>query len=160
MKKPNYVVTLILAGVILYFAVQAHFGFVLAFLVPVLLVYYIVGVIQLIRRPAERRQRAVRMTVWLAVIAVSGCMQGYWAHAARAAADAVAKAVLAFKSSAGTYPQTLADVHIDEAQLADRWMLRYRLSEGKPQLSYASTYLPLDGYEFDFDNGKWVLNSY
>jgi hypothetical protein len=159
-KLKKYFGTLLFAAITAYFTTQNHFGFVLAFLAPVLLIYFVIGLILLLRRPVERRQRAIRMGIWFLVL-VAGCvMQHYWATAARQQGNAVAQAVQAFQAHTGRYPQTLADVHIDAAGLEDRWMLSYRLVDGKPMLDYASTALPMDVYAFDFGSGKWVLDSY
>lgn len=160
MQSPPHLITGVLAGIVAYFAVQNHFGFVVGLLLPILLIYFVVGFIRLFLRKEGRRPRATRMAIWLTVLVAGVAMQGHWAKAAREECDAAARAVRAFKAQTGNYPQALTDVHIDADKLSQRWMLSYRLIDGKPLLAYTSTWMPMDAYAFDFDDGSWKLNSY
>ncbi len=101
MKTSDYAKTLILVAVVLFVAFQSDFGFVVLFLLPILFVWFIVGIVLMVRRPQERQRRAIRMAIWASTLVIIGTVQGHRADAARAEANGVVRALIEYKALNG-----------------------------------------------------------
>lgn len=160
MKAAPYIKTFLPVAVLLFFAVQRGNGFPLVILLLLFLLYLIYSAVRMVMRPAERKDRSVRLAVWVAALVLGGGIQGYWSLATRNAAELAVQKVAAYRKSTGTYPATLRDAGLDDTQLKDKWRLRYSLKDGKPALSYPASFMPLALYEYDFDSSSWKENIY
>jgi hypothetical protein len=145
----------LLAGVV---TAQKHTGFLIPLFIAALLLWWAIAwsAARLVGRPSPGwRRRVLRFGLWAIALGLSGAVHAYWSQAARAQADAVASAVLAYKSRAGSFPASLEQVGLDEIRLRHDWMLGYAFADGRPSLFYAATFTMFDGYAYDFEQRRW-----
>lgn len=159
MKPSDYAKTAVLAALVLIVALQKFAGFVVLLLVPVFAVSALYSAVRMVRRPAERKTRAVRLGIWAATLILAGAVQAHRGSAARNNAEAVARAVLAHKAGTGAFPATLGEIGLDGRKLDAAWGIRYFLREGKPVLAYPATFMPLTTLDYDFETRTWRLNA-
>jgi hypothetical protein len=160
MKTSNYIKTGILAAIVLFFTVQQGYGTLALTLLLVFIFVLLFNLIQMVRKPAQRKLRGIRMGVWFVVLSVAMAVQSHRAGGTKKEADKVVSTVLEYKTRMGAYPANLKDVGLDEAALDREWDIRYFMSEGKPVLAYPNTFIPLTSIEYDFDKRAWQENSY
>lgn len=160
MQLISYAKTLILAAIVLFLTLPKNGGFWLVLATLFFALWALYNLVRLILKPVERRARVMRVAIWIAVLAVAGAMQAYWANASRDHASAAAKALLAYKSRTGSYPSTLVELGLDEQALKNEWRLGYKLRDGKPELNYPASLMPLTMYEYDFATKQWKANVY
>ena len=160
MKPAHNIKTFVLVGMTLALTLQKGSGFLLVLLLPFFLIYLIVNVAIMIRRPAERKGRCIRLAIWSVAFVLAGAVQIYWSSGCRSNADLVVQKVLAYKENSGTYPANLRDVGLDHMELQKKWALRYSVKEGNPKLTYPAPVMPLTVYEYDFETLAWRQNAY
>lgn len=160
MKLSPKVKMLIPVAIVLLFTLPMGGGIWFALSLFVFIPWALYNLVRLGLKPAERKVRAVRLGIWMAVLAVAGATQGYWENALRTHADAAAASLLAYKNRTGSYPENLDGAGLSENALRDEWKIRYRLVEGKPQLYYSGSFMPLTVYEYDFETRTWKTNAY
>jgi hypothetical protein len=147
-------------AVFLFFALRKGGGFLFVFMVPVFTMVVLYHLFKMVRHSENRVVRGVKVALWVACFIGVGTVQSYWAHESRHAADAAAFAVAAYKSRHGMYPETLRETDVNEIILQEKWGVRYFRREGKPELSYPGSYLPLSSYRYDFEAGRWDESTY
>ena len=108
--------------------------------------------------PVRRRLQAVKVCLWLAVAAGSCCLHEYYETAARAAADEVIRAVLAYKEKTGSYPERLQDAGVVLDERGGRWRIHYFVDGNYSKtysLRYLDTYRPFSVYTYKFEARRW-----
>lgn len=156
----NLRIALPLAALFLFFALRGGGGFLVALLLPFLLVYTISNLIRMVRRPEERAARGVRLAIWIAAFAIAAALQASRSAGSRSAAEAAARRIAACRDITGRYPASLGEAGLDEAELRNRWRLSYSVREGKPLLAYPAAFMPLTLQEYDFERRSWRTNAY
>jgi len=160
MTPAAYAKTLVLVAIVLFVTLPIGSGM---WVGPVLLFFMPWALYNLVRlgmKPAERRPRVIRLGIWIVTLVLIGATQAHWENASREQANAAAAAILAHKARTGAYPASLDEAGLTEQPLRDEWRLRYRLREGKPELSYPASLMPLTAYEYDFEARKWKTDAY
>jgi hypothetical protein len=160
MKTSSYIKTAIFAAIVLFFTVQKDYGPLALTLLLFFIFVLLYNLIQMARKPAERKQRGIRMAIWFVVLSVAVAVQSHRASGTSGEANKVAKAVLDYKTRTGAYPAGLKDAELDEVALEREWDIRYFMREGKPVLTYPVTFMPLTTLDYDFDKRAWHQNSY
>lgn len=145
--------------IVFFFVTQKGNGVFFLMLLPFFFVMMLYSIVQIVRRPLERKNRLIGVAAWSATLVLAGAMQIHWDTVSRADADRVAVTVLAYRDRAGVYPAGLEELGLDEEVLG-KWKIRYRLLEGKAVLNYPASFMPLTLWEYDFDARKWWRNSY
>ena len=159
MKKIDYAKTLALVAIMLFLSLQKGNGF-LPLLLLMIIVAVLLNLVRMVRRRDERKKYLLRLGIWAATLVLVGSVQTYWRDDSRKDADSAAKAVLAHKARAGSYPASLNEIGIAEEKLHTKWGLRYFVREGgQAVLTYPTSTMPLSTYDYDFENRKWVLNA-
>lgn len=159
MKFRSLLATLVFATLTLAVTVQNGNGFLLLLLLPLILVHLIYNLVRLLRHPAERRDRRLRLGIWTAVWLLAASVQVFWAAGTKSGAELAAQGVAAYQARHGAYPASLTEAGLDERDLRDSWRVRYALKDGKPRLSYPSPVLWLTTYEYDFARQAWRTNA-
>lgn len=159
MKAKDHLKTLIFAGLLLLIAVPYGNGFLLALALPFVLVAVLYHGIRLIRRPAERPWRRIRVLIWSLSVGLAAVVQAYWSVASRHEAELVANTLLAHRAQTGAYPASLLDAGLDEQRLRAQWSIRYLVRDSKPALAYPATIMPLTLHEYDFATKQWRTNA-
>jgi hypothetical protein len=160
MKTSGYIKTAILAAIVLFFTVQQDYGPLALTFLFIFIFVLLYNLIQMARKPAERKLRGIRMVVWFVVLSVAMAVQSHRANGTKEETDKVVKTVLDYKTRTGAYPAELKDAGLDDVALEREWDIRYFMSEGKPVLAYPNTFIPLTSIEYDFDKRAWHENSY
>jgi hypothetical protein len=160
MKPFSYIKTAILAAIVLFFTVQQGYGTLALTLLLIFIFVLLYNLIQMARKPAERKLRGIRMAIWFVVLSVAMAVQSHRAGGAKEETDKVVKTVLDYKTRTGAYPAGLKDAGLDEVTLEREWDIRYFMREGKPVLTYSATFMPLTTVDYDFDKRAWHENSY
>ncbi len=160
MTLAAYTKTLALVAVVLFFLLPKGGGTSFVFALLFFIVWALYNVVRLILKPAERRPRAIRLAIWSATLVAAGATQAHWENASREQASEVVNAVLAHKSRTGSYPASPDEAGINGPALKDEWRIAYRLREGKPELSYPASFMPLTTYEYDFEARQWKTSAY
>ena len=105
----------------------------------------------------QQRQRRLAACVMTAVVGLSiWSIHQVRADRHRAAAEAIAQQIDTYRQTQARYPTTLADIGVDAKAMRDEMRLYYSVSDdGEPWLSYASTLLPFDRWQYDFATRQW-----
>jgi hypothetical protein len=131
-------------------------GLWLAFIIPVAVVWILYSVVRMLFKPAERKERAIRLAIWIPTVFLAMTLMQYQDASARETASSTVAAVADFKIRTGAYPKSLADVGLDAMALRSRLSLGYRLqSDGTAFLLYSQPSMPLVAHSYDFQAGKW-----
>jgi len=160
MKTADYVKTLALVAIVLFFSLQKGSGPLVGILLPFYLVVLLYNSIRMIRRPDERKRRGIRLAIWSVTLALTVTIQIHWSEASHNAAELALKRVLAYQERTGRYPASLKEVGLDDQDLKDKWQIRYFVVEGKATMVYPMPFMPLAIYEYNFEARKWRENSY
>ncbi len=161
MNAMGFFKTIVLAGVVLFFALWHGDGisplgsFVLVATALVFVPWAIYSLVRMAIRPAERRSRAIRIVIWGATIALSLAAQARWDAAARDEANGAVAAVQAHKSRTGSYPEGLSDVGINAQALNEEFSLAYRVHDGKAYLFYSQPSMPMVAHHYNFETTSW-----
>jgi hypothetical protein len=149
MKLAEFYKTLILAGVVLFFAfphggtVTVIGSFVWVTAAVLFLPWAVYSLVRIVLCPDERRNRGIRLAIWTATIFITVAANGHWDAAARKEADAAVTAIVGHRSRTGAYPNSLADLGIDAQALRKKYSLAYRVDkDGKPTLLYSQPSMP------------------
>lgn len=156
----SLIVTLLLAALALALTLPNGNGALLPMVLAGLLIYFIYQAIVMVRRPAERPRRRVKLVVWAAVALIASAAQGYWSSATQRGAESALQGIEAYRARHGVYPPSLAEAGLDEPALRDDWGIRYRLEAGRPRLSYPATLMWLTTLDYDFAAKRWRPNAY
>jgi|GEM_PF-1771511 len=152
--------TIIPVAIVFALTVQKGNGFLLVLLLPFLLIYLIFNAVRMLRKPAERKDRGIRMAIWSVALVLASTVQIYWNAGSRSNADLASQKVLAYKERTGSYPASLRDAGLDDSELQKKWRLRYSVKEGEPRLTYPASVMPLTMNEYDFKARAWRENVY
>lgn len=147
------------AIVLLLLCLQRHVGFMVVFAIPFIAVWLVKSAVAAVRRPAGRRVQAYKGAILALVLAAIAAVHWWYAHDARAHAQATADAVLAFQERERRFPAQLAEVGVDAVQLRRQWRLYYQVDSGRPALFYETTFTPFEAWVFDFETKAWAYRS-
>ena len=143
--------SLLLATATVFLVAQPGMGFLLVVLLIPLLIWLSYSAYGMLRWPETRRNRLLRVTIWLVALALMVGIH-YWRHTTtRQHADGIVATIQRHAAKQGQYPATLAAAGIPSQGV---W-LRYRCDQGKPSLYYRGTFLPFESYQYDFSVGAW-----
>jgi hypothetical protein len=143
MQLSDFAKTFLLVAVFLLVITLKHAGFMVLLMIPFFAVSLIRGIVLMVRKPDQRKLCGARMVILAAALCTIASVHWYWFHAARDNANAVATAVIAYKSRTGAYPTGLAELGLNQNELLRKWMLGYGLDRGQPSLFYATTFTHL-----------------
>jgi len=159
MSSPPSLLGTILGCVILAFATwPVHGGFMVFLAVPFLVLWLPYSAfLSIWSKPARRRLQAIKVCLWLAVVAGGYSLHWYYRIAARAAADEVIQVVLAYKEKTGSYPKRLEDAGVALGQGGRLpWRISYFETEQKTHwLIYPNTFIVFQVYIYKFEQGRW-----
>ncbi|HJU40744.1 MAG TPA: hypothetical protein VJ724_14335 [Tahibacter sp.] len=130
-------------------------GTLLILAAPFVAIWLVVTLVQIVRRPHERRVRCMLIAIWAAAFAIPVAMQAFHARAVRAQADAAVAAVEAYRAKHGRYPTALEEAGVDASSIARNGRIWYRAERGEPALFHRSTLLIFDIYDYDFARHEW-----
>lgn len=154
----EYKKTIILCGLVAIFTAPTHGGFMLLFVVPVFAIWLVYSIFVIWCKPERRRLQIGRLVIWIVVLVSIGCTHWYSATTARRDAEQVTETLFRYKAQHGAFPSNLSQVGIDARSLKKEWMLHYSITNGKPVLSYATTFTPFETYSYDFYKRAWHYN--
>ena len=151
-----------LLGTILGCAIFALFtwpvgdGFMVALAVPFLAFWLPYSAFIMWLKPVRRRLQAVKVCLWLAVVAGSCCLHWYYWTTARADAEEVIRTVLAYKERTGSYPERPQDA---ELALGGPWHIGYiTYAVGARDIHaviYVDTFRPFGVHRYEFEARRW-----
>ncbi|WP_342120406.1 hypothetical protein [Pseudoduganella sp. OTU4001] len=116
----------------------------------------IYSIVRMTMRPAERRSRAIRLAIWIGVLAIALSVRTHWDTAARAEATAVAAALQAHQARTGAYPASLSELGLDADALKKEFSLTYRVHEGQASLFYSRPSMPMIADHYNFEHKTWT----
>ena len=162
MNLSRYIVTIGLALAVLILALPVNAvsasgaDLWLAFVVPIAALWILYSLVRLAFRPAERKERAIRLAIWIPTVLVAVVSMQYQDATARDTASSVIGSVSDYKKKTGAYPKGLEEVGLNAGELRSRFSMGYRLqSDGKAFLLYSQPSMPLVAHSYDFQAGKW-----
>jgi hypothetical protein len=155
MKTADYIKTLSLVTILLFFFLQNGSGAWLGFLLLFYLVIMLYNVTRMFRRQEERKRRSIKLAIWTITLALTCTVQNYWSKASHNEAELALKKIINYKGRTGTYPSSLKEVGLDDQKLIDTWRIRYVVEKGKATLIYPMPFMPMAMYEYDFETRKW-----
>lgn len=148
--------TALLAALVAALLGQAHAGFMVLLLLLLLVPWSAWSLAVALRRVEERRARAIRLGIWWLAVGVVLVTHGVRHHLAERAATRVSDSIVAYMKAHGRCPATLEEVGSSPAALRQALgMSHYRCDDGRPVLFYASTLVPFETEDFDFESGRW-----
>src|SRR5262249_48171658 len=106
----------------------------------------------------RRGSQVVKVSLWLGVVSATCGLHWYYAIAARAAADEVVRAVVAYKKRTGNYPEQLQDAGVDLGPRGGPWRIGYLMGEtNSPALIYPTTFTVFEAYIYEFKDSRWIF---
>lgn len=161
MKVTGFAKTLVLVGIVLFFAlphsggVALLGGFVSVVVVMIFLPWAIYSLVRIAIRPAERRGRGTSLAIWAATVVVLFAARAHWDAVAREEVNATVAAIQSYQSRTGAYPESLSELGIDAQALKEKFSLSYRLDDGKAALFYSQPSMPMMAHHYDFQSNSW-----
>ena len=148
--------TLIGAGMVTLLLCQRHCGFMLFLVLLFLLPWLLVSLWRGLRHPEQRAQRASQAAIWLCSVSLIVGVHLHMAIQTRDHAQRLVEKVSAYQQRHGRYPANAQALGYSDAQIRELLGLGdYFLTEGKPSLFYASTYMPFETEMYDFSLQQW-----
>src|SRR5262245_18715142 len=111
-SPPSLLGTILGCAILASFTWSVHGGFMVVLAVPILLFLLPYSAFVMWSEPARRRLQAVKVCLWLAVVAGSCCLHWYYWTTARADAEEVFRTLLAYKERTGSYPERPQDAEL------------------------------------------------
>lgn len=161
MKAMGYSKTLVLVGIVLFFALPHSGGiallgsFVLVVVMAIFLPWAIYSIVCIAIRSSERRGRGTSLAIWATTVVVLFAAQAHWDAAVREEANAAVSAIQSHKSRTGSYPENLSELGINVQALKERFSFSYRLEDGKAALFYSQPSMPMVAHHYDFQTNSW-----
>ena len=136
-------------------------GFMMILVTLPALLYYVVR-FGLARHNKERSMHYLfAIGVVVAASAVVSSVHFYRHFSSRKEADRVVRKVLDFREKQGRFPSDASELGDLALRDRSRPLLHYTLlSDGKPALFYAATFIPFDTWEYDFSSRTWFYRSH
>ena len=151
-----WLTTLLIAVVVTPPLCMRYNGFMLLPLICFLLVYLVASPWSDFRHPEKRVLRAGQAAIWLCCVSLIVGVHVYRATSARDHAQLLVEKVIAYRQSHGRYPATAQALGYSDKQLRELFVMGgYFLTDGKPYLFYASTYMPFESESYDFALRQW-----
>jgi hypothetical protein len=109
-----------------------------------------------------RRPRLVTLLLVLSTVCVVSGRHAWLAVDVRHNANTLVADIEAYKSTHGKFPDELASLGTwSEARLrSELGMGGYLFADGRPIVSYASTYIIFETWRYDFDARRWVYEAH
>lgn len=136
--------------------------YVVALLLPALVMWLLAMPFVAWRRPQRRKAIAQKAGLYLAAFVATCLVANRIVTAAKAEGDAAAAAVLAYHDAHGAWPEQLADAGFTPSDRATRPHYFLSKPDGappEPNLSYPSPNSPLSTQAFDFERRSWRFNA-
>lgn len=149
--------TLIVSLLVTLLLAQRHCGFMLIFVLLLLLPWLLYASYRCLRFPAERTLRAQQAMIWCIAVAAISASHLLMYQSARSYAQAVVGKVEAYMASHGHCPAGLADIGVSAATFKQQLGIGgYVCDNQKAHLFYARTYVPFDSEHYDFSQHAWL----
>ena len=132
---------------------QKHAGFMLYFLVPMMLIYMAVSAWRIRKQPQRLPELPLKMLLCLTTIICIALVHMRYHQQARLEADNIAKQIQAYQQQYHAYP-----VDLQAAQAVSTAVSRthYSLTQNQqPNLFYPATFVPFEVYAYDFQTQQW-----
>jgi hypothetical protein len=154
--------TLVFGAILTCVAAQRYCAFMLIFMAPVFLIWFLYSLHVIARIPERRHVQGTKLTIWLCLFAVIACVHVYYAYSTRRHADDIEAMVEKYTAEHGQCPQTLETFGIGPDELRRRLGVSYYSCDAgvEPHLVYGVTYIAFDMYFYDFTKKAWVYNGY
>ncbi len=132
---------------------QKHAGFMLYFLVPVMLVYMAVSAWRIRKQPQRLPELPLKMLLCFTTIICIALVHMRYHQQARLEADNIAKQILAYQLQHNAYP---TDLQAAQAVSTAVSRAHYTLNQNQqPSLFYPATFVPFEAYAYDFQTQQW-----
>lgn len=135
---------------------QRYFGFMIIFVLLVLIPSFAYSGIRCTTFPAERKLRVQKAIVWCIAVAIIFSVHRSMSEYAQTYAQSVVEKIEAYISSHGRCPAALEDVGIStdtyKKSLGGGY---YVCDKGEPSLFYPSTGVPFEKEHYDFAKREW-----
>jgi hypothetical protein len=150
----RHATALSLCAVLLLTGLRPGTGFLALLLAPLIALWFLVQIIQALRRRWPWRNAAVNAAAIAATALVLVAAHAVFEQWARQAADEARQAVLDYHATHGAWPRTLAETGHDDPDRDKTWRVTY-LTEGK--FAYSSTLDPFDRWYRGPDDVDWTF---
>ncbi len=150
----RYFLSLLLCLITLLFTFPKHTGFVIIFVFLFLIPWAIVNAIFMAIKTKGRKERGVKLLLWLATCSASISHHLYLEYTTEAYALKVSNAVFTYHQNHGYYPSSLEELSFKKS-ITRQYGLSYSNNDGRPLLLYRATWIIFDVYTFDFEKQKW-----
>lgn len=107
-------------------------------------------------RPARRKVVGLKTLAFLSAFGIAWMSQSLHHHAIRADANELVAQAQAYKDRTGQFPESMNAMGLRTRGGFEPY---YVLAEGVPSVIHYSTVLPVDRFEYRFDEKRWVLVS-
>ena len=131
---------------------QKGAGFMLYFLVPVMLVYMAVSAWRIRKQPQRLPELPLKMLLCLTTISSIAMLHSHYHKQARLEADLIAEKVRAYQLQHHAYPK---DLQAAQVQSTSASRTHYQYQNQTPTLFYPATFWPFEVYAYDFQQQAW-----
>ena len=131
---------------------QKGAGFMLYFLVPVMLVYMAVSAWRIRKQPQRLPELPLKMLLCLTTISSIAMLHSHYHKQARLEADLIAEKVRAYQLQHHAYPK---DLQAAQVQSTSASRTHYQYQNQPPPWFYPATFGPFEVYAYDFQQQAW-----
>ena len=151
--------TVIIGVLITLFLIQPHSGFILIFVIPVLVIWIIYSIYFIFKRPETRKLILIRLSILFASVFLVIGVHAYYHQTTRQAANRIVSAIEDYRTKTGEYPENLKIIGISGQELEEQiGMAGYVNDANEPLLFYSATYLPFATYRYNFQSENWMFD--
>lgn len=154
--RSAFIRTIFVSALVVLLLSQRHCGFMLVFVLFVLIPSFAYSGYRCACFPVERKLRLQKVIVWCVAVAVIVAVHLVRHQTAKTYAQGVSEKIETYISVHGRCPAGLEDVGISRSAFKENLgMGGYRCENQAPFLFYASTYVPFDTENYDFVQREW-----
>jgi hypothetical protein len=135
---------------------QPHYGFMMFFFAPLVLIYQLFKLVRCWKIPGQRKDRFVALAIVAVAILAVACAHDYHRRVARNVAEKLVGDIANFqKKNNGRYPANLTELGVS-ALTQKHYRLFYYTKDGeRPSLLYGATLVAFYKWRYNFSVREW-----
>ncbi|MCJ8313673.1 MAG: hypothetical protein HRU38_16155 [Saccharospirillaceae bacterium] len=147
--------TVIACLVILVITYGKFTGFINILVIFILIPSTLKSLYFILIKQKERKQRLIKLCLWTVTILATCLHHLYLSKTSEQLANDVLSKINSYNSTTNNYPESLDIININPESTKEYYLI-YSFNENSPFLYYRSTWMIYNGYQYDFDNKKWI----
>ena len=130
-------------------------GFIIILVIIILIPSTLKSLYFILIKQKEIKQRLIKFSLWPVTILATCFHHLYLSNTSEQLANNVLSKINSYHSIYNNYPESLDIININP-ETTKEYNLIYSFNENSPFLYYRSTWMIYNGYQYDFENKKWI----